>query len=270
MAEDSKMTLGKIQQWMQGALLDPYGSDNQSLEQIIRSSERLAAHQHLAIYQRSYVARLRECMSKQFPALEYALGKRLFTQFADQYLQTYPSKSYTLQDLGKNFAQFLEETRPDRDAKEKEDWPDFLIELATFEYHIQILFDQVNSKKYSPANMDSPDEELDLVPVLQFFEFQFPVSYYFQSFKREEEPELPFGKPSWCVIYRHNFRIGILGLSYWQYQLLSHFKANGNLHKALERIAEESNHSLEEVSHHWEQWKKFWIKEGMLCLMESN
>ena len=75
------MTLEKIQQWMQGALLDPYGNDEQTLEQIVRPSKRLAAHQHLAIYQRSYVARLRECMSKQFPALEYALGKRLFTQF---------------------------------------------------------------------------------------------------------------------------------------------------------------------------------------------
>ena len=113
-------SLKEIQQWMQQALLSPYSTQNPSTEQVICSSERLSAQQHLAIYQRSYVARLRECMAKQFEALQYALGKELFQQFVDQYLQTYPSKSYTLIHLGKYFADFLEETRPDKNQEEKE------------------------------------------------------------------------------------------------------------------------------------------------------
>ncbi len=88
---ESKKTpaLSEIQKWMQSALLQPYATT--SIEEMVKDSERLDAKAHLAIYQRSYVARLRECMSKQFGALEYSLGKSLFRQFADEYLQTYPS-----------------------------------------------------------------------------------------------------------------------------------------------------------------------------------
>jgi len=73
-------------------------------------------------------------MASQFKALEYALGESLFKGFADQYLQANPSQSYTLMDLGKNFSSYLEATRPDKEYSEKEDWPDFMIELAAFEY----------------------------------------------------------------------------------------------------------------------------------------
>ncbi|MFK8008121.1 MAG: putative DNA-binding domain-containing protein [Saprospiraceae bacterium] len=265
MAEENKMTLDKIQSWMQGTLLNPYSTSKENIESLIRPSERMEAHQHLAIYQRSYVARLRECMTKQFPALQHALGKELFQGFVDQYLQTYPSESYNLIELGKRFPQFLEETRPDKDAEEKEDWPDFLIELAIFEYNIQIIFDKKNEEKYTVASEALPEESLRLVPVFYLFKFRFPINYYYQSFQKGEAPELPFEKTTWCTIYRNNYRISFQGLTAWQYRFLGLFKENKNLSHSLEKIAEESELPLAEVRKNWLVWKKKWIGSGMLC-----
>ncbi|MFT6333479.1 MAG: hypothetical protein ACI86M_000623 [Saprospiraceae bacterium] len=134
MAEKRNIPLVNVQKWMQQMLLDPYAKSHQLpmqplpseseepyLETVIKSSKRLSAKQHLAIYQMSYVARLRNCLAKQFSALEYALGENLFRGFADEYLQQYPSTSYNLIYLGENFATFLEVTRSGKNEAIKED-----------------------------------------------------------------------------------------------------------------------------------------------------
>ena len=79
---------------------------------LVNDSSRLSAEQHLGIYRRGYIARLRECMKNQFSALNYALGDKLFQMFADEYLGAHPSVSYTLSELGRKFPDFLEATRP--------------------------------------------------------------------------------------------------------------------------------------------------------------
>ncbi|HEX9962715.1 MAG TPA: DNA-binding domain-containing protein, partial [Pyrinomonadaceae bacterium] len=105
MLTDTQFTLSQIQNWMQSALVEP-GSPTQP-EDFINESSRLSAARHLNIYRQSYIARLRECMKNQFSALAFALGVELFQMFADQYLDAYPSDSYTLNNLGKKFPDFL-------------------------------------------------------------------------------------------------------------------------------------------------------------------
>ena len=83
---------------MQHQLMDPYGQTGATapVESLIYDSTRLSAREHLAIYQRSYIARLRDCMAQQFTALAYALGPELFQGFADEYLSACPSTHYNL------------------------------------------------------------------------------------------------------------------------------------------------------------------------------
>ena len=69
----------------------------------------------LAIYGSAYYLRLLECMREEFPATAHALGEETFDGFAAAYLQQYPSRSYTLCQLGTHFARFLVETRPPRE-----------------------------------------------------------------------------------------------------------------------------------------------------------
>jgi len=257
-------SLENIQKWMQSALLQPYATT--SIEEIVKDSERLNAKAHLAIYQQSYVARLRECMSKQFSALEYSLGKDLFRQFVDEYLKIYPSNSYTLMDLGKQFSKYLNETRPDKDQEKKEDWPDFLIELADFEYHLVYLFDVMNDEICEPADENTLDNELRLVPVFESFQFHFPVPQYYSAFRNEQNPQLPFEKPSWCMVFRVNYMIGFRTLNYWQYQFLQHFKINQNVAQTISIIAKESQNEVEMVQRFWLEWRKHWLELGLFSI----
>ena len=144
MEKKIEIPLSNFQQWMQQLLLDPFQQTNvdprkllptefnaSSLGDVIHHSDKLTAEEHLRIYQRSYIARLRNCMSQQFSALEHALGEDIFSAFADDYLASKPSYNYNLALLGKHFPEFLEANRPDANEDKKEDWIDFIIELAS-------------------------------------------------------------------------------------------------------------------------------------------
>src|SRR5438876_6595516 len=109
--------------------IDISGED---LEQVVTRSHSLTAAGRLAIYSHSYFARLQECLRAEFPVLLHALGEELFNLFTFEYLRQYPSRSYTLNQLGENFPRFLAETRPDAEAPEgaRVNWPDLIIDFA--------------------------------------------------------------------------------------------------------------------------------------------
>ncbi|RYY99436.1 MAG: DUF2063 domain-containing protein [Chitinophagaceae bacterium] len=188
-----------LQRWLQEAIL----SSSADAGAVVQASRRMTAGQHLAIYRRSYAARLRECMQQQFSALAFALGPDLFRAFADEYLQVYPSQSYTLNELGRRFPAFLESTRPDADAAEREWWPDFMIELAEFEFALQEVFD-APVVEAGPALVD---------PQLKLFRHAFPVCAYYLAFCRKEEPELPLPEPSFAAVTRLDLRLQIVPLA---------------------------------------------------------
>src|SRR6266481_4478552 len=88
--------------------------------------------------------------------LKRTLGEEAFDGFAFCYLQEFPSRSYTLNELGRHFPHYLQETRPVKEGEElealaadspdghpshSEDWPDFLIDLAQLERAIYDVFD---------------------------------------------------------------------------------------------------------------------------------
>lgn len=263
-------------------LLDPHGQtqvDPQkilpealqggTLESIIHDSDRLPAHEHLAIYQRSYIARLRDCMAKQFSALEYALGEELFCGFADNYLELYPSKSYNLINLGEHFADYLEDTRPDKDAPVKEEWPDFMIELAHFEYAATIIFDQQGDESLPLATEHTPEDGMFLIPVFYAFRFQFPVRWFYSEFVNEKKPGLPYAKETFCAIVRRNYKLALFDLNEGQYQLLSYLEAGLSVLDAKGELCKKNGYDGEELEKIWPVWKKRWIELGFFYAKEN-
>ncbi|MBL4604654.1 MAG: putative DNA-binding domain-containing protein [Flavobacteriaceae bacterium] len=276
MEEKSVVKLSNFQSWMQQQLLDPYGmvSAEKSgvqksvlVEDLVCDSKRLSARDHLAIYQRSYIARLRDCMSKVFSALEYALGEELFEGFADTYLEMYPSSNYNLSGLGAKFANFLETTRPDIHEEVKEDWPDFMIELAKFEFSVNTLFDQEDTSKYALATMETKEENLCLVSVIELFEFRFPVRPFYSAFVNEEQPDFPALQQSYSAIVRqrHNYRIALFDLQSAQYHFLKQLQLGKSVREALDFIAEKFAQEETKLQSFWTIWKETWIQSGFFA-----
>ncbi|MEM5567011.1 DNA-binding domain-containing protein [Psychroserpens sp. AS72] len=254
---------------MQQLLLDPFQQTDvnpkdllpdgiNTLEDVIHDSKNLAAKNHLAIYQRSYIARLRNCMSIQFSALEYALGEDIFYTFADDYLASKPSYNYNLALLGKHFPEYLESNRPDKALKE--DWIDFVIELAQFEYDLGIIFEKKAEENYQLATPDSKDEELKLVPICELFAFQFPIRQFYSEFKKGKEPNLPFQSKSYCIVLRHNFKLAVYDLQKEQYQFLSYLKEGMNITEAKSKFKIDHAKKAFDFDNVWSNWKTRWIE----------
>src|SRR5678810_1105991 len=89
------------------------------LEKVITRSRALTAAERLAIYANAYHSRLMECLGEVFPMLKRMLGEDGFDALAFGYLQEYPSKSYTLNELGRHFAGYLEQSRPVQEDAEQ-------------------------------------------------------------------------------------------------------------------------------------------------------
>jgi len=271
---DEKVTipLSSFQQWMQQLLLDPFQQTTvdpngilpdalkaSSLEDVVQDSKRLTASEHIGIYQRSYIARLRNCMSQQFSALEYALGEDIFCAFADDYLASTPSYNYNLSLLGKHFSEFLEENRPDAAEEKKEDWIEFIIELAKFEYAIGVIFEEKAEENYQTAEHDSNENNIKLVPIFELFKFQFPVRKFYSEFKNEQKPSLPFDNESFCVVVRHNFKLAVYDLPKEQYLFLSYLKKGMDIPTAKSIFIATQKVPSAEFDKVWPHWKTTWI-----------
>ncbi len=277
MFEKVHIPLPKFQEWMQQQLLDPFQQTEvnaaeilpdslNSLEDVIHDSQKLSAKDHLAIYQRSYIARLRNCMSTQFSALEYALGEDIFTAFADDYLASRPSYNYNLGLLGKHFAEHLEENRPDKHSNQKEDWINFVIELAQFEYDLGVIFEQKSNENYQLAELDSAEEEMELVPICELFKFDFPVRAFYSDFKNGKEPQLPFEQETYCVVLRHNFKLAVYDLHKGQYEFLHYLKNGMNLAQAKQLFIKDHKDHEADFNRVWDNWKSRWIQAKFLRL----
>ncbi len=268
--EKEKIPLAHFQQWMQQLLLDPFQQTDldpsallpdayNALEDVIHDSKKLSAREHLGIYQRSYIARLRHCMSQQFSALEYALGEDIFCAFADDYLASRPSYNYNLALLGKHFPEYLEANRPDKDAPQKEDWINFVIELAQFEYDLGVIFEQKAEETYILANIDSPEEKLRLVPICELFAFDFPVRRFYSGFKNGKAPDLPFEQKTYTVVLRHNYKLAVYDLHKEQFEFLTYVKACTTVPEAITKFKENRPEEAAQFDRVWNTWKTRWI-----------
>ncbi len=287
MMDPTDVDLTAVQRWMQSVLMHPQGivpglqspsaQSNLSitwddLEQVVAPSPTLSGAQRLAIYHHGYFARLFECMSKQFPALQHALGEELFREFTRIYLYDYPSTSYTLAELGRRFPDFLEETRPDRNAppEARESWPDFMIELARLEWTTFAIFDGPGTEGMSlPAKAEwtqlidaDPTRPLALAPCLRVFQCSYPVHDYYHAVRRGQAPELPLPQETWLAVTRKDFRVGIYALQPLQYAFLNAMQEGQTVCQAIASATAAGNLTDDTLRARLRTWLTTWLAWG--------
>jgi len=278
--------LDVVQRWFQAVVTHPEGVEGGAeseeaqrlirlrqgeLEAVIRRSKSLTAAERMAIYANAYYARLLECMEAWFPVLKSALGEEVFNSFAFEYLQRYPSKSYTLDRLGENFSRFLDETRPD---PEEGGWPDFLIDLATLEWNIHQVFDgpgvefqpllTAETLRSFPAERFT-EARLVAVPCLRLLAFRYPVNAYYTAARAVEEGEevpLPDPAPELVALSRREFVVRRYPLDPPQYALLEKILEGATVGEAITAAAEMSGLDDEALGAGLQAWFRLWTAEG--------
>jgi hypothetical protein len=278
--------LDVVQRWFQAVVTHPEGVEGGAeseeaqrlirlrqgeLEAVIRRSKSLTAAERMAIYANAYYARLLECMEAWFPVLKSALGEEVFNSFAFEYLQRYPSKSYTLDRLGENFSRFLDETRPD---PEEGSWPDFLIDLATLEWNIHQVFDgpgvefqpllTAETLRSFPAERFA-EARLVPVPCLRLLAFRYPVNAYYTAARRAgegEEAPVPDAAPELVALSRRDFVVRRYPLDAAQHALLERVLAGATVGEAIAAAAAVSGLDDEALAAALQAWFRLWTAEG--------
>ncbi|MBI3716555.1 MAG: putative DNA-binding domain-containing protein [Betaproteobacteria bacterium] len=253
---------------MQAALIFPRRTSAGIVDKLLEASPRMNAHARLAIYQHSYHARLLRCMDEQFPALRHALGAPLFADFAGEYLRACPSQSYTLYELGARFPAYLEESRPDRDlpAQEREDWIDFMVDLATFEREVFRLYDAPGQEGKPYATADLPDDSLTLQACVSLHEFRYPVADYYTQVRRKLDPAYPPARRSFYALVRRDFLTRMIPLERTHHQFLTMLAQGQSVDDALTSLADSIGQAREAVVRAWSARggsRESWVRAGM-------
>ncbi len=271
---EEPLPLDSLQGWMQKALIFPRETSAEETGQIVEASPRLTGPQRLAIYQRSYYLRILKCMREQFPALCHALGEELFTDFAREYLQACPSESYTLYDLSRRFAAYLDETRPDREALEvdRESWVDFMVDLARYERQVFVMFDAPGHEgQQRLADEDVPDSRLRLQPCFALGDYRFPVAWYYHQVRKGNDPPFPPQERSLVALVRKDYLTHTLPLTPPHYTFLSALVGGKSVDEALAAVAQEVAMPFDRVYQSWTApngTRSRWIDAGFFIAAE--
>jgi len=281
--ESAGPTLERLQNWFLAAITHPDGvgagvesADARrhinveigETEGVLTRSKSLRALDRLAVYGHAYLARLLDCLRDEYPVLRTALGDEVFDAFVAEYLQRYPSRTYTLFDLGAWFPQFLRDTRP-TDSGSETDWPDFLIDLATLERTFNEVFDGPGIEGGSVLDAATvaavPSDrlaEVRLVPVpcLRVLSFKYPVHTYFTAVRRAEEATYPEPGATYLAITRQRYIVRHFELSKPAHVLLSALLAGEPLGTAINGVAALADSA--ELEHQLGGWFHDWAAQG--------
>lgn len=254
-----------LQRWLLDTLIAPDDVSADTVASTLLPGPELSASACLAIYQRSYISRLRKCLEEQFPASYHALGMRLFADFADEYLRSCPSDSYTLYELGRRFPKWLEDNRPDRDEppEKRESWIDFMIDLSRYERELYRLFDAQGHEGRPWPDASADDDTLILQPCLALAEYRYPVAWYYHEVRAGRSPQFPVAAPSYAVILRRDFLTHTYPVTRFHYRFLSLVKRMQHVPSSLEAMAAEQRRPVEDVWRSWRQEvRRPWLEAG--------
>jgi len=275
-----------LQQWLHAAIVEPsidhaIGASGRAasarVEDVVTASATQSAAGRLAIYQRSYLARLLECLRAVFPALRHALGQELFERFATGYIVRHPPASYTLGRLATGFPVYLAATRPDaaRPAADRAPWADFLIELATLEVAFQEVYDGDGLEAATPPSVDDvvalPPAALLAArfvpaPSLRLFTFDFPTHAYLAAVRRGEQPSLPPPRPTRLAVTRHQWRVRFHPLVERQHALLAALDGNRTLGEAIAAATCPAWDRVDPAV--LRAWLRSWLEEAFFASVE--
>ena len=290
---DSKPELDTVQRWMQSVITHPAGIaagidsptaqdqidvDSEHIEEVITRSKALTSIERLEVYGNAYYSRLLECLRTVYPALANTLGEELFNEFAFEYLQAYPSRSYTLEHLGTHFAKYLDETRPaEEPGDEGPSWPDFLVDLARLEWMVGEVFDGPGAEAGPLLDAEQlrdvapeawPHARLKTVPCLRLLMTRFPLSEFYMAARRDENPAPPSPQDSYQAITRINYVVRRFDLSRVQYELLAALIEGESVGEALMCAAELAECDDEQLAQDLQSWFAEWTSAQFFQAIE--
>jgi len=284
---DPKHNLEQIQNWLQTVITHPDGVETgvaseearqlinvgaENIEQIITRSKSLDSFSRLHVYGNAYYARLLECLGEEYPTVKHAAGEETFQAIAIGYLQSHPSKSYTLGELGKDFSNYLQEIRPEKDPDSNQpDWADFIVDLAILEKIYGEVFDGPGVEEVSLLDAGKlqsispeawPGCRFEFAPCFRLLKLRFPIHEYVTAVRQQKQPQPPEPEETYLAITRRNYIVRRRAINRNQFLLLQSLFANTSIGESIEQLAGEHEIDASDFAELLQQWFSAWTAAG--------
>lgn len=259
--------LDAITRWFQEAVVRPHetGKKGPALadaSKVILPSKTLSPERRVAIYTDAYLARLIEALHSDFPALTRYLGHRAFHDLARAYLEKHPSRSWSLNPLGRRLPQFLagRVALPKREAARA---------FATVEVAMAEVFDEAAAVPLGPADFAKLDpvrftsSRLEFVPTFRLVEVDYAVNPVIDAVRQERAQVPPLRKKkSWIAVYRKEYKVWRLDLQEAAHAGLSALRKGRTVGRAVDAIATLWKGKPGALPGQIRQWFGEWSSEG--------
>jgi hypothetical protein len=277
-----EVRLDRLQRWLQEVVVHP-GSTGQAVAapaarrlvprprvgEVIRPSATLLPEERLAIYHDMYLLRMEEALESDYPALKHLLGDDGFRRLVAGYVQSHPSRSYSLNFLGGHLPDYVREA-PGLHRRA------FGHDLARLEQAVAEVFDAPEEPALSAeATLAVPEKAWEgarLVPIAAFrlLAFRHPVNAYLQSVRDEdhEHPSLR-RRDTWAAVYRRQYTVWRQDLTRAGYDMLGDVAAGKRLGEAVARALRRGRGRRPTEAELF-RWFRGWMGAGMFRSIETG
>lgn len=198
-------------------------SARKKIATFIKPNDRLSPFERLEIYNKQYWFRLLDSLREDFPGLRSVMGEDRFFEMSVAYLAKYPSRSFTMRDLGDRLGKFLA-----RDKRWTAPCRELARDIVRLEWaHIVAYDGEALPPLEVDALLDGGDPaklRLGFQPCITFLACAYPVDDYILAVRRREEPRgeasnavserdkrraakkiaLPRPEKTWLAVHRSN------------------------------------------------------------------
>ncbi len=269
------------------------GTEMQSEAQaFIKPNDRLSAFERLEIYNRQYWFRLYSSFEEDFPGLEAVLGRKSFEKLMRAYLESCPSTSYTLRNLGARLSQWLEQNPAYTEPHTR-----LALDMARLEWaHIE-AYDAAELPIPAPETLAAIEEEshLHVQPYVHLLELAYPVDDLLiqvrhatgssntssnnasAARKSRSVRRVAIMQPSpiHLAVHRQQFVVYYKRLQWEEFQMLQAMQAGALLGSALEAAFAESGMAEQDrgkfLQHIFQTWATLgWISQSPISRTDKN
>jgi hypothetical protein len=270
--------LTRLQRWMQEVVVHPgtveeaIESDgavqeipSERLSEVVLPSHSMTSIERVGVYHGMYLMRMEEALETDYPVIRYHLGDHQFAHLVREYVQRYPSTSYTLNRLGDHLPQFFLDQPDWREAA-------FLHDLARLELAMTEVFDEEESPVLGSNEIEAvpPEawEEARLRPIraLRLLAFRHAVIPNLVAFHENRPSPSPRRRATWVALYRRDYSVLRLELSRVEHDLLRKIVDGAPLGDALATAAASKSQRQQAKIF---RWFRTWISEGLFAEIES-
>jgi hypothetical protein len=235
----------------------------------------LDPRQRLEIYRFGYRARLVECLDDDYPILARTLGAAAFERLAHQYIERFPSRSYSLNAFGRRMSELCRLA----DLGEHDALRPFLAELAELEWALVEIIHANEPPPFDLAALKAiPVERWSTARLLRsdavrVLHFEYPANAYYQACRTQDElPHIPSPSQSATAVYRRSWKLWRMDLTPAMTRVVDALLGGLTIEESLGRIGvdESDPAALAEAERSVMVWFSEWMQGGFFAGIELS